>query len=276
MALTAEQIDIYGRDGYLRVPNVFSDTEVDNIRRLIYRLYQKFQPDDDELNNLAAPWNDLRFDRKMIELRARDPKMFGALYDCAQGSVEISHFVTNRKIVEIAADCLGEDADALGYSGIMFRMDPPRDQRNALNWHQDRAYYPQNENGDHGLVTTIALQDIKTDTGALMICPGSQREGFVPAVMQSKTDYETTEQRGIPAHLIERYPQIPAEMSKGDLTLMNMNVFHRSGNNSGNNIRYSALCRFHRIMADDYVPFGLLYQFNKFLSDRIWKAQKSY
>src|SRR5258708_30826928 len=104
---------------------------------------------------------------------------------------------------------------------MMFRMDPPNDKRNALHWHQDRAYYPQNENGDHGLVVTIALQDIAMETGAVVICPGSQREGFVPVVKETKADYETTEQRGIPAHLIERYEEIPAVMDKGDVTLMN-------------------------------------------------------
>ena len=57
-------------------------------------------------------------------------------------------------------------------------------------------------------------------------------------------------------------------MKKGDVALMNMNLLHRSGTNEGEHIRYTALCRYHRIMADDYVPFGLLYQFNEFLADR--------
>ena len=276
MKLTQNNIESYQRDGYLSVSGVFSHEEMDRTRKFVYRLYRKFRPDDASLDELESPWNDPAFDRKMIKLRAQDPKIFGALYDCAQSSVELVQLVTDKRVASIAAACLGESAETLGYSGVMFRMDPPRDNRNALEWHQDRAYYPQNEDGDHGLVITIALQDITAETGAVVICPRSQEIGFVAPVTSAKTVYEATEQRAVPSELIKKYDQVPAAMKKGDLSVMNMNVFHRSGPNLGSHIRYSILCRFHRILADDYVPFGLLYQFNKFLSDRIWKAQTSY
>lgn len=276
MALTKDQIEAYRNDGYLLIPGVFATEEVDRLRKLIYRLYRKFQPDDASLDALPEPWNAPEFDRKMIDLRAREPKTFGALYDCGQSAVDVVRFVTDARVAEIAADCLGESVEALSYSGIMLRMDPPKDRRNTIDWHQDRAYYPQNEDGNNGLVITVALQDIKSDTGAVVVCPRSQDIGFVPPVVAEKTNYETTEQRGVPLHLIKQYPEVPAEMKKGDLGLMNMNVFHRSGVNSGSHIRYTVLCRFHRVMADDYVPFGLLYQFNKLLSEKIWKARKSY
>ena len=78
----------------------------------------------------------------------------------------------------------------------------------------------------------------------------------------------------MPAELVDSYDKVDNEMNKGDVTVMNMNLFHRSGVNIGERIRYTALCRFHRILVDDYVPFGLLYQFNDFLSERIWKSRK--
>ncbi len=273
MTLGTDQIEAYKRDGYVCVPNVFTHQETDALRRLVYRLYRKFRPGDDQLARLDEPWNDPAFDEKMIALRASDPKTFGALYDCAQYSVDVLRFVTDPRLLSIAADCLGDEAENLSYSGVMYRMDPPGDQRNALAWHQDRAYYPQNEDGNHGLVLTVALQDITAATGALVICPKSHREGLLAPVTADKSDYETTEQRQVPEEAIDRYSQIHAEMKKGDLALMNLNLFHRSGANDGDRIRFTALCRFHRIMTDDYVPFGLLYQFNDFLSERIWKTR---
>ena len=71
MALTSDHIATYAKDGYLRVPGVFAAAEIERIRHLVYRLYRKFQPDDVELDGLAAPWDDPRFDRKMIDLRAQ-------------------------------------------------------------------------------------------------------------------------------------------------------------------------------------------------------------
>lgn len=273
MPLTEQQIESFRAKGFLRVTGVFSDDEIDGLRRLVYRLYRKFHPEDGELDGVEDNWDNVQFDRKLVELRAREPRTFGALYDCAQSSIDVLRFVTDPRVVEIAANCLGDSSENLAYSGIMYRMDPPKDDRNALGWHQDRAYYPQNEGGDHGLVATIALQDIVEDTGALVICSGSQRAGFIAPVKTEKVDYESTEQKTVPADLVGRYDQIHNEMNKGDVTVMNMNLFHRSGVNVGDRIRFTALCRFHRILVDDYVPFGLIYQFNDFLSDRIWKSR---
>ena len=274
MTLSARQRESYERDGCLRVEGVFSSVEIDSLRRLIYRLYRKFQPDDTSLDAREAPWNELAFDRAMIDLRKHDPKMFGALYDCAQNAIEVLRFVTHPRLLEIAADCLGETPGALSYSGVMLRMDPPRDTRNTIDWHQDRSYYPQNLDGNHGLVATVALQDIVPECGALVVCPGSQREGLVEPAVGEKADYETTEQRKVPEELVDRYEEQFAEARKGDVLLMNLNLFHRSGYNEQEYIRYSALCRFHRIMAPDYVPFGLLYNFNGFMEKRVAKKAR--
>jgi len=274
MALTDEQRKAYRQDGYLRVEAVFSEAEIDSLRGLIYRLYRKFEPEDRSLDAIDVPWNDLAFDRAMIALRTRDPKTFGALYDCAQSAVELLRLVTDLRLVEIAADCLDDTPATLSYSGIMLRMDPPLDTRNSIDWHQDRSYYPQNWDGNNGLVATIAMQDITAESGAILTCPGSQREGLVSPLIGEKSDYETTEQRKVPDDVAARYQQRAADARRGDVLLMNMNLVHRSGYNEQEHIRYTALCRFHRIMAEDYVPFGLLYNFNDFMGARVTSAAR--
>ena len=274
MALTDEQRKAYWQDGCLRVEAVFTEAEIDSLRGLIYRLYCRFEPEDLSLDGIEAPWNDTAFDRAMIALRKRDPKIFGALYDCAQSAVDLLRLVSDPRLVEIAADCLDDTPDALSYSGITLRMDPPRDTRNSIDWHQDRSYYPQNWDGNNGLVATIAMQDIAAESGAIVMCPGSQREGLVSPLIGEKSDYETTEQRRVPDDLIARYRQCSAEARRGDVLLMNLNLVHRSGYNEQEHIRYTALCRFHRIMAEDYVPFGLLYNFNDFLEARVADAMR--
>lgn len=274
MALSNEQIKSYERNGYVLVPNLFSATEVGRLRELVYRLWRKFQPNDTSLDLIDSPWNDPEFDQKMIALRASDRRTFGALYDSAQSAVDVVQVVAESRVAEIAADCLGDGAENLSYSGIMFRMDPPQDRRNLINWHQDRAYYPQNLDGNNGLVITVALQDITADTGAIVFAPGSHCHGFIEPIVVDKPNYETTEQRGIPPEIVNKYGEEYAEMKAGDLGVMHMNLFHRSGDNTGSRIRYTALCRFHRIMANDYVPFGLLYQFNDLLAEMIWPKRK--
>ena len=49
----------------------------------------------------------------------------------------------------------------------------------------------------------------------------------------------------------------------GDAYLFDMNTFHRSGRNVSDRIRFSALMRFHRVFADDYVPHRWVETYNQ-------------
>jgi hypothetical protein len=269
MSIHQQQVEAYWRDGFVVVPGVFTREEIDGVRSMIFRLYARFMPDDTRFGGLAEPWNDPRFDAAMCELRAREPKKFGALYDCAQGSLELLRFLTHGRAVDVAARVLGEPAGDLSFSGLMLRMDVPEDRRNVLTWHQDRAYYPQNYNdGGRGLVYSVALQDITEEMGALHFSVGSHRAGLIEPETGMKRDYHTTEQRAVPAEAVARYPEARGACRKGDVVLIHMDVFHRSGHNMSDRIRFSALFRYHRMLADDYVPFGLLYQYNPYMIDR--------
>ena len=57
--------------------------------------------------------------------------------------------------------------------------------------------------------------------------------------------------------------------------MMHMDTFHRSGHNVSERIRFSAIFRFHRMMADDYVPFGLLYEYNPYMIERAQAARSA-
>ena len=118
-------------------------------------------------------------------------------------------------------------------------------------------------------MVTAALHDIPAALGALQVCPKSHLEGYVRPLDSQKADYETSEQREVPDELVARYAPVDATLRRGDVLCIAMNLFHRSGDNVTERIRYSALTRFHRMTADDYVPFGLLYQFNDFMRDRV-------
>lgn len=274
MIVPQHLVESYWANGFVVVPGVFSTAEVDRVRSMIFRLYQRFAPDDRQFDGVAEPWNTLAFDGAMTALRVNQPKAFGALYDCAQSALELLQLLTVPNAIDVAAAVLGDNPRDLSFSGLMLRMDVPEDKRNVLTWHQDRAYYPQNYNdGGRGLVYSVALQDITEDMGALHFCPGSHKEGLIEPENSDKNDYHTTEQRAVPADAIARYPQVRGTCKKGDVVLINMDVFHRSGHNCGTRIRFSALFRFHRMLTDDYVPFGLLYQYNPYMIEQAKAAR---
>ena len=78
MALDTDQILAYRRDGYVLIPSILDSAKIGELRHFVYRLYRKFQPDDDTLDDSSEPWNNIAFDQKMIGLRAHAPEVFGA------------------------------------------------------------------------------------------------------------------------------------------------------------------------------------------------------
>ena len=247
----------YEHAGYVLIPGLSSPERVDAVREVNYNLYRRFV-DDSELDAEESPWNSAEFDTKLIELRSKNPQVFGAIYDGSQHSIESLRLLTCKDLVSWAATLLRDRPRNLSYSGTLIRMDCPSDSRNALMWHQDQSYYPQNMDPCNGLVASVALQDVSIELGALQVCCGSQRHGSVTPTITDRQDSQATLQRTVPDEVIGGYQQVHATMKAGDTLFLNMNTIHRSGINSSNRIRFSALCRFHRMITDDYVPYRIL------------------
>ena len=70
-------------------------------------------------------------------------------------------------------------------------MDPPTDDRNSLDWHQEASYYKQNLDPSHGIVAWIPLHDVRIAHGPVMVCPGSHREGLLEVPTSGKESYGT-------------------------------------------------------------------------------------
>jgi hypothetical protein len=256
--------------GYGLLKSLVAPEDIDTLRRLIYQLFCKLAPEAAGNLSGSEPWNIPEFDLELIALRKRDPALFGLLYDCTQNSPLLQRMVTSPQIQEQVAVILKTDPESLACSGIMLRMDCPQDKRNALRWHQDHTYYPQNKDGSLGLVLTIALQDIDVNMGALKVRVGSHVKGLVEAEVEDNPDYNMSLQRVVPAKEVELFDEVDAVLEKGDGIAIHMDMFHRSGDNNSNQIRFSALCRFHSLMEADYVPHRLRHEFDQNLLEKVY------
>ena len=267
--LSLDQAARYRSDGYLHVPQLVSRFDISRVKAMIYRLYRSAVPNDKELDQLEAPWDTERFDQKLATFRERDRSTFGALYDSAQNNIATVRMLLSEDAIQACADALAESPENLSCSGLLLRMDPPHDKRNVLEWHQDRAFFPQNFDGSNGVVLTILMSDTDENMGALEICPRSHTEKYHPPKLEEKKDYTTSEQRTIDADLVKKYPTVNAVGALGDAYLLHMNTFHRSGENQSARIRFSAIMRFHRMFADDYVPYRWVEKFNENVRNKI-------
>lgn len=253
-------------DGFAKLNAIMSTDETDRVMETLYKLYRKFGSGTD-LDNISRPWDTSNFDQKMIALRASRPRDFGALYDSAQSSVEAARLMLNDKLVSACCDALGCDPTCLSCSALLLRIDVPNDQRNTISWHQDSAYFPFNREGSHALVATIFLSAASTESGAVIICRDSHREGFRESIDIPSQELKSRQLK-LTDDLVEKYTKVHATGKPGDGYLLQMNTIHGSGFNSSDRIRYSVILRFHRMDTSDFVPFQSQLKVNEYVSQK--------
>ena len=147
---------------------------------------------------------------------------------------------------------LNTNKESLAYSGKMLRMDPPRDTRNSLGWHQDQAYFKLNSRAENAIVAWIPLQDITAEMQGIAYCPGSHKNGLVSSKKLNSDKQNSSEQNLIQNCQLESYKKAHLSIRRGDVAFFNMNLIHKSGENKTNRVRFTAGLRFHNMNCSDF------------------------
>lgn len=156
--LTPEQIEFYHKNGYLGVEDVFSQEEVGELRRVT---------DDFVEQSRTVTENDAIFDLepdhtpavpKLRRLKA--PTKQHPVYDQA---------LRHDKLLDIIEQLIGP---GLRYNGDKLNMKLP-EFGSPVQWHQDWAFYPHSN--DDLLAVGVALDDMSTENGCLLVIPGSHK-----------------------------------------------------------------------------------------------------
>ncbi len=156
--LTREEIEFYQQNGYLGVEDVFSGAEIEEMRRVTDDFIEQSRTvtQNDEVFDLepdhtpAAP--------RLRRLKA--PTQQHAVYDGA---------LRHDKLLDIVEQLIGP---GLRYNGDKLNMKLP-EFGSPVEWHQDWAFYPHSN--DDLLAVGVALDDMSTENGCLMVIPGSHK-----------------------------------------------------------------------------------------------------
>ena len=264
-------IESYTKNGFAIVKNIVPAQRINSLLENIFNLFCKYSTDYQELKNMEKPWNTELFHKKLIEFRQKDPESFGAIYDSLKTSLTLTQLITDNKVVDFVAKFLKIKPSDLSISEPMCRLDVPNDKRNALDWHQERSFFPQNRNGLNGLVCWIPLTDITEEMGPMHISPRSHAEGQLKLSNKTKKNMSYTTQIPVPEEFVSKYEDLAVRTNVGDAVFFNMLLFHRSGQNISNKIRLATQGRFHTSTADDFIPFDLINYYNPFVKQKLEK-----
>ena len=266
-------INDYNKNGYSVLRNIVPHGRIDALLENIYKLYRKYSTDT-ELDKLESPWKSGLFHKKLIEFRKEEPKLFGAIYDSLKTSLTLTQLVSDDVIVDNVAKFLKVEPGDVSISEPMCRLDVPDDKRNALEWHQERSFFPQNRDGLHSLVCWIPLTDVTEEMGAIHISPESHTSGLLVPTQNEKKSELSTRQISVPEEYVKKYEDLVVTVHVGDVVFFNMLLFHRSGVNISDKVRFSVQSRFHTATADDFIPFELINYYNPDIKQKL--IEKNY
>jgi ectoine hydroxylase-related dioxygenase (phytanoyl-CoA dioxygenase family) len=139
-------------------------------------------------------------------------------------------------------------------------MDPPADTRNRLQWHQDSSYFRQNDHGAHGCVCSMPMIDLAEGHGPLEILPGSHQLGRIEVASSGQYSTITSEQFRIADSITQGFKTEKILINAGDALFFNFDLIHRSGFNASSAFRFTAITRYHRMLAHDFKVGRLVYR----------------
>ena len=263
----------YNKNGYAILRNIVPPPRIDALLENIYKLYRKYSTDY-ELDESEDPWKSEIFHKKLIEFRKKDSKLFGAIYDSLKTSLTLTQLVSDDVIVDNVAKFLCVESSDVSISEPMCRLDVPNDKRNTLEWHQERSFFPQNRDGLHSLVCWIPLTSVTEEMGAIHISPESHTGGLITSAQNEKKSELSTRQISVPEEHVKKYEDLVVPVDVGDVVFFNMLLYHRSGVNISDKVRFAVQSRFHTATADDFIPFELVNYYNPDIKQKL--IEKNY
>jgi ectoine hydroxylase-related dioxygenase (phytanoyl-CoA dioxygenase family) len=144
--LTPEQVAAYNRDGYVAPLDIYSPTEIAEIRGYFDRLLAKV---------LAAGGDSYSISSAHLK--------YGRVYD----------ILTDRRIVEYVQDLLGENVVAWG-SHFFCKL--PHDGK-SVAWHQDASYWPLTPT--KAVTVWLAIDDADRENACMRFIRGSHHFGHL-------------------------------------------------------------------------------------------------
>lgn len=218
-----EDCQFFIENGYLVVPGLLSDSEIEELRKDTVTLArgeyncEGIDPVPDTLTDQQVIGRILcihqpHFVSKTIEKYVKHPKICGILSQIT------------------AAHLPFWDGSVKCMQSMLF-VKPPNFQGQA--WHQDEIYIPTR---DRSLIGAwIAMDDATIDNGCLWVLPGSHRQGYLyPQRSHENPDEFDFAQESFG---FDESDEIPVEVETGALVFFNGYLLHRSRKNRGDTFR---------------------------------------
>ncbi|MBM7565571.1 phytanoyl-CoA dioxygenase family protein [Paenibacillus sacheonensis] len=247
MQLTIEQIIFFQTEGYLIVPNVLSDDElqpvIDELEREIDDRARKLFAE----GKLQALHEGEPFERRYASLHAQCREI-GKGFDIQHylGEAMFRH-LGSEKLLDVVECLLGSELSCNPIQHLRAKLpakqagDEP-DYFQNVPWHQDCAVTTPDSEASEIITFWMPLVDATAETGCMEVMPRVFKQGYINHRAEGGTMID-------PDKLPDAVPVL-AECPKGSLVIMNKYTPHRGIGNRSNIVRWSIDLRYHKTGAN--------------------------
>jgi phytanoyl-CoA hydroxylase len=210
--LTAEQLEQFARSGFVNGGPVLDELAVETLQAEVLRVI-------DDRDNTAVPQPVV-----IRNLSNDDAHPIWQIVNIWQASAAFRELVSNRRIVEMAAQLMGAQQLRVWHDQIQYK---PKELGGRLAWHQDSPLWNSIQPKTAQLTAWVALDDAEADNGCMFMVPGSHKWGNQQAQINELPAGallpETFE--GQPVHIIM------CPVKKGHVHFHHSLTWHGSGTN---------------------------------------------
>jgi non-heme Fe2+,alpha-ketoglutarate-dependent halogenase len=206
--LTAGQVEVFNRDGYLTAIPIFDEREIADIRSYFDELLAR---------TLAAGGDS--YSISTAHLR------YGRVYD----------LLANPKIVAYVKDLLGESV--IGWGSHFFCKMPGDGKR--VSWHQDASYWPLTPS--KAVTVWLAIDDATVENACMRFIPGSHWFGHLTYTLTENDDSNVLNQTVAVEQLTA---PVDNELKAGEMSIHSDLLVHGSEANGSNRRRCGLTLRY--------------------------------
>jgi L-proline 4-hydroxylase len=210
MRLSAEEVERFGREGYLFFPSLFSEAEMRELRDEVPRLFAQHRPENVREKDREAVRTNFAahlYSRPFARL-ARHPRMVEPIMQIFGEAVYMHQFKINGK---------------MAFDGDLWQ------------WHQDYGTWQRDDDMPEPRAMNVAifLDEVNEFNGPLMFIPGSHELGVIDAAHDvATTSYPLwTIDKDTIARLVARGGLVAPKGPAGSMILFHSCLVHASASN---------------------------------------------
>ena len=246
--LNKEKYKLFWKQGFIIEKNFFNQNEIKKFNNELKEIILSY-------SNLSK--NQLRYKKKeiynqlLIKISRNDKKIISYIYDTICYTQSFIRLHSNFKIQKYVNYLFKNKLSSPLYSNLnRVRMDFPKDKTTLYDWHQEVFFTIPKSN----MIQTWSplINDTNFKNGTIKILPGSHKLGIPKQNIVNIKNRRT--QITLSKEILKRFKPRSINVKVGDMIFFSGKLFHSSGNNTSEQVRYSMVGMYHDLQNKNFLP----------------------